>query len=114
MCCVSVDSTKSNGLNHKMSANKYHGFFLSILNALYRYCPMYRSECLFSRIGKIIIIKRFNDLFLYTHAHTAEAEHLNCMQIMNSKSRSTSVPFKLQPFRGIIIITKSLLIEGLL
>jgi len=44
--------------------------------------------------------------------HTAE--HLNRMQIMNSKNRSTSVPLKLQPFRGIIIITKSLLIEGLL
>jgi len=95
-----------------MSANKYHGFFLSILNALYRYCPMYCSECLFSRIGKIIIIKRFNDLFLYTYAHTAE--HLNRMQIMNSKGHSTSVPFKLQPLRGIIIITKSFLIEGLL
>lgn len=49
-------------------------------------------------------------IYFYKDTYT---EHLNRMQIMNNKSRS-SLPFKLQPFRGIIIITKSFLIEGLL
>lgn len=98
-----------------MSAYKYNRiFFLYILNALYYYCHTRCNVIIHvcsHALTKIIIIKHFNDLFLrilYTETLKSYANR------EYNKSCRCYLPFKLQPFRGIIIIIKSLLIEGLL